>query len=158
MLRRAAGFSLVELLVTAAILAILATVALPMAEVAVQRTHEEQLRSALREIREAINAYKKAYDTGHITKVVGASGYPPTLNVLVAGVVDAADARGGRLRFLRRIPRDPFFLDTQVPAEQSWGKRSYASEADAPQEGADVYDIYSLSTVDGLNGVPYRQW
>jgi general secretion pathway protein G len=154
----ARGFTFVELLITVAMLALLATVAMPMAEVSVQRYREEQLRDALRQIREAIDAYKKAADEGHIKKTVDESGYPKQLDDLADGVEDIMDPKKKKLYFLRRVPADPMFEGTVPQASRTWGKRSYQSPPDEPREGADVFDVYSLSTRKGLNGIPYRQW
>jgi len=151
------GFTLVELLVTVVIVGILASVALPLSELSHQRAKERALRDALREIRTAIDAYKQAVDDGHISKSVDMSGYPPKLSVLVEGLKDAKSAEAKKIYFLRRIPRDPF-ADENLDAEASWGKRSYDSSPDAPHEGKDIYDVYSLSDRTGLNGVPYREW
>lgn len=151
------GFTIIEMLVTVVIVGILASVALPMTEVAYQRTKEQELRRALREIRDALDAYKQAVETGHIVTGEGGSGYPASLEVLVNGVVDQKNSSAGRLYFLRRIPRDPF-ADTGLSPSQSWGKRSYASPPEDPKEGVDVFDVFSLSTATGLNGVPYRTW
>lgn len=145
------GFTLIELLITVAILGLLASVALPLAEVSVQRGKEQELRRSLREIREAIDAYKRASDEGVIEKGVGKSGYPPTLAALAEGAVDKRDPRGARVYFLRRVPADPV-------SGEPWGLRSYASPADTPQSGEDVFDVHSTSTHAGLNGVPYREW
>lgn len=152
------GFTLIELLMTVTLLSILVSVALPMIELTMQRHREAELRSALREIREALNEYKKASDTGHVAKVSDASGYPPSLDVLYSGVVDVRDPKGRKIYFLRRIPRDPMSPEPSVPAVKSWGLRSYASAPDDPHEGDDVFDVYSLSEQEGLNGLPYRQW
>lgn len=145
------GFTLIELMITVAIIGLLASVALPLAEVTVQRSKEADLRRSLREIRGAIDAYKRAYDEGAIEKGVGKSGYPPALAALVEGAVDREDPNAARIYFLRRVPPDPI-------SGQEWGLRSYASPADAPQPGRDVFDVYSRSDQVGLNGIPYRDW
>lgn len=157
-MKRTAGFTLLELLASLAILGVLASIALPLAEVAMQREREHELRRALREIRDAIDAFKRAGDEGRIAREAGASGYPPSLAILVDGVADARDAKGGKLYFLRRLPRDPVAPAALTDAEASWGKRSYASSADDPKEGNDVFDVYSRSGLLGLNGVEYRKW
>lgn len=155
---RHAGFSLIELLITVAIVAVLASVALPMTELVVQRGKEQDLHAALRQIREAIDAYKQAVDAGRITKSADESGYPKSLQVLVDGIEDTKDPHRPRIYFLRRLPRDPMARDSTVQPAETWGKRSYASSASDPQEGSDVFDVYSLSPGIGLNGIPYRDW
>lgn len=158
MIRRG-GFTLIEMLIVVAILAILASAAFPLAQLNAQRNREQDLRLALRQIRGAIDDYKKAYDEGHMQKRVGASGYPRKLEELAKGVEDVSTPNKKLLYFLRRLPRDPMFTgDAAAPAEETWGLRSYASPPDEPKEGDDVYDVYSLSTKTGLNGVPYREW
>ena len=154
---RARGFTLIELMVTVTIVSILALAVLPFAETAARRAKEAELRAALRDMRKAIDAYKKAWDDGRIEHRVGEAGYPATLETLVEGVRDPKDPAGRRLYFLRRIPRDPFSAD-EGRAAAAWGKRSYASPPDFPSEGSDVYDVYSLSDRVGLNGVAYRLW
>lgn len=151
------GFTLIELVITVAIVAILASAAVPLTQVAVQRGKEQELRSALRQIREAIDAYKQAGDEGRIEKKSDASGYPPALGDLVKGVEDIKKPDKPRIYFLRRVPRDPFASD-DVKADDSWGLRAYASPPDDPREGADVFDVYSLAEGKGLNGVPYKEW
>jgi general secretion pathway protein G len=155
---RARGFTLIELVITLAIVGLMATAAMPLARLVAQREKEADLRAALREIRAGLDAYKFAADTGHIKMEVGASGFPPDLKSLYVGVEDTASPTGVKMYFLRRIPRDPFFPDGSVAAEDTWGLRSYASPPEDPQPGDDVYDVHSLSTAKGLNGVPYREW
>lgn len=157
-MRRVRGFTLVELMVTVAIVGILASAAVPLAELAMQRQKEMELARGLREIRTALDAYKKAWDDGRLEKKVDQTGYPPNLDVLVQGVVDAKDAQKRRIYFLRRLPRDPFSADAAARPQDTWGKRSYASPPDSPAEGADVFDVYSLASGRGLNGVAYREW
>jgi general secretion pathway protein G len=152
------GFTLVELMVTVAIVALLASIGLPLAELAVRRQKEQALHGALREIRTAIDAYKLASDQGRIRKSAEQSGYPDSLDALVRGVEDARSPGQEKIYFLRRLPRDPLFPDAQARAADTWGKRSYASPPDAPREGADVYDVYSLDPGAGLNGVAYKDW
>jgi general secretion pathway protein G len=152
------GFTLIELLVTLAIMGVLASVALPVAQVSMQRSQEQELRHALREIRHAIDAYKRASDDGRVQKSIGDSGYPKNLEILVEGVPDQRDPKRRKIYFLRRIPRDPMYPDTSVDESASWAKRSYASDATDPQEGDDVYDVFSASAGIGLNGVPYQKW
>lgn len=158
-MKQAQGFSLVELLVTLAILGLLAGLAVPTVDLFSRRQREADLRRALREIRTAIDNYKKAADEGRISIKADQSGYPPNLNVLYLGAVDAKDpAKRTKIYFLRRLPRDPFYPDSTAPASQTWGLRSYQSEYDRPALGADVYDIYSLSPGTGLNGIRYKEW
>lgn len=154
----ARGFTLIELLITITIVAILSTVAFPMAEVAVQRSREQDLRAALREIRGAIDAYRQAVDEGRVTRTLQGTGYPETLALLATGVPDARNPNAAKIYFLRRIPRDPFFRDPSVPAVETWGKRAYASPPDDPRSGEDVFDVYSLAEGIGLNGIAYREW
>ena len=155
---RRRGFTLIEMVVTVAIVSVLASVTVPLVEVQVQRAREMQLRSALRQIREALDAYKAAYDEGKMIQRVGASGYPRTLEELVNGVPDARSPEQRKLVFLRRVPRDPFNADTDLPPAQTWGLRAYGSPPDAPAAGEDVFDVYSLSPRRSLRGDHYRDW
>jgi general secretion pathway protein G len=154
----ARGFTLIELVITVAIVALLASVALPVSELAVQRTKEQELRRTLRQIRDAIDMYKQASDEGRIQKSVGDSGYPKKLEDLAEGVDDQKNPKKQKIYFLRRVPRDPFNADPTLSAAATWGKRSYASPPDDPKEGDDVFDVFSLAQGKGINGQPYRDW
>jgi len=151
------GFTLIEILISLAILALLATMAAPVGGLVYKRGKEQDLKVALRQIREGIDAYKAAYDGGRIIKKLGASGYPPSLETLEQGVEDAQSPDRKKIYFLRKIPRDPF-AESGIRAAESWGLRSYASEPEFPMRGDDVFDVYSNSGDIGLNGVPYREW
>ncbi|MDV6343936.1 type II secretion system protein [Nitrosomonas sp. Is37] len=154
------GFTLVELMVVVAIVAILASAVMPLREIAIKREKEQELRLALRQIRTAIDAYKQAADEGRIEKKADEAGYPRKLENLVEGVPNIKDPKKTMIYFLRRLPRDPMFTDSDqnMPDADTWGKRSYESPPGNPEEGDDVFDIYSRSDRKGLNGVPYNQW
>ena len=155
---RLSGFTIIEMVITVAIIGLLASVALPLAELTVQRGKEQELRRSLREIRSAIDEFKRASDQGKVAKAADATGYPPSLQVLVQGVPDAKDPGKRPIYFLRRLPRDPFHEGSADAAADTWGVRSYESPPDAPREGKDVFDVHSRSTSNGINGVPYREW
>ena len=152
-----AGLTLMELVIAIAVLSLLASVAMPLAEVTVTRTKEIELRRALREIRGAIDAYKDDYDRAvnekKIIDVVGKSGYPEDLAVLVNGT-EWGGLYPYKKKYLRRLPRDPFDRNNI-----GWGLRSYA---DAPDSqiwgGKNVYDIYSQHHGTALDGSFYRDW
>jgi len=152
------GFTLIELLITVAIIATLASIALPLSEVTVQRAKEEELRKSLRQIRDALDAYKRTSDEGRIQRSADQSGYPPTLGALVEGVSDARSPTGAKIYFLRRVPRDPMHPDPAAAPESTWRLRSYESPPDRPAPGKDVFDVFSASERVGLNAVPYREW
>jgi general secretion pathway protein G len=152
------GFTLIELVITVAIVALLASIALPVTELAVQRGKEQDLRRSLREIREAIDGYKQASDEGRVRKSINESGYPKKLEMLVEGVEDEKSPKRDKIYFLRRLPRDPFSSDPTLSASATWGKRSYASPPDDPKDGDDVFDVFSLAPGKGINGQPYREW
>ena len=156
MCRAESGYSFVELLVVTALIAILASAAVPLTQVAVQRQSEVELRRSLREIRLAIDRYKDAIDLGIIGGIdvdVGNEGYPPDLETLVEGVEVLNDATGRRVKFLRRIPRDPF------TREREWGLRAYQDQPTVIRwGGGNVYDVYSRSDGIALDGSRYREW
>ena len=144
---------------TLAIMAVLISVAVPAAQVVEQRRKEGDLRRSLIEIRQAIDAYKRAADQGRVQTNAGDSGYPPTLDDLVQGVPDLRSQTRQKMYFLRALPKDPMAPSPAASAVAgAWGLRSYASSPDDPQPGADVFDVFSTSSKVGLNGVPYRQW
>jgi general secretion pathway protein G len=153
------GFTFIELAITLAIVGVLAAAAVPLLELTAKRSKEQELRTALRQIRGALDEYKKATDEGRVPKKADEAGYPPTLDILVEGVPDGADPnKRARIYFLRRLPRDPFYDGPAGRPSDTWGKRSYESPHDNPAPGRDVFDVYSLAEGVGLNGVPYRQW
>jgi general secretion pathway protein G len=156
---KARGFTLIELVIAVAIVAVLASAALPINELVVQRAKEQDLRRALREIRTGIDAYKQAYDEQRFgPPKVGESGYPKRLEDLVEGVEDQKNPKREKIYFLRRIPRDPFATDPALSDAATWGKRSYASPPDEPREGEDVFDVFTLAQGKGINGRPYKEW
>ncbi|MDH4060180.1 MAG: type II secretion system GspH family protein [Aquincola sp.] len=163
---RQVGFTLIELVITLAIVGMLALVALPLYEVTSTRFKETELRQALRTIRAGLDAYKAAADGGVLPKAAGESGYPPSLEVLTqpleiagkrSGVTNAEEAPQ-RIVILRQLPRDPFFPDPRVPAAQTWATRAYATTFDDPQPGADVFDVSSMSSKLALDGTAYNTW
>jgi general secretion pathway protein G len=155
---RARGFTFIELMIVLAIMSILVMVAVPLAQNSMQRAKEKELRAALMQIREALDAHKRAADQGRIRISAGQSGYPKTLEVLVDGVEDQRTPDRRKIHFLRRLPHDPMLPDTSTLAADTWGLRSYSSPPDEPSEGDDVFDVYSKSTKQGLNGIPYNKW
>jgi general secretion pathway protein G len=150
------GFTFVELLVVCAILLILASAILPLARVSVQREREEELRVALREMRNAIDKYKDAADVGAIAPFdikAGTENYPPDLETLVNGVTKANDATGVKLKFLRKIPIDPMTKSTE------WGLRAYGDRPDSTAwGGGNVFDVYTKSDGKALDGTKYKDW
>jgi general secretion pathway protein G len=155
-LRTCRGYTFIELLVVTTILLILASAAMPLARVTVQRQKEAELRRALREMRMAIDKFKDGVDNGVIGSVdvrAGSEGYPADLDLLVEGVTVANDASGRKIKFLRRIPIDPMI------GKAEWGKRSYQDEPDSTSwGGGNVYDVYSLSDGTALDGTRYKDW
>ena len=150
------GFTLIELLVALTLLALLVSSAAPLMQMNAKRYKEQELKKALWQMRDAIDAYKQAVDDGQIKKSLDESGYPSSLQVLVNGVENNLDPKKRKLRFMRNIPRDPFAEDESLSADETWVKQSYEGE-----EGANitnVYDVHSRSNQIGINLQPYREW
>lgn len=154
------GLTLLELLITLAILGVLASAVLPMAEVTVKRTRELDLRRALRQIRTAIDEYKADYDRAvaekKINATLGETGYPKELKDLVDGE-DWGGLYNPKRRYLRAIPRDPF-APADLPAEETWALRAYKDEPGDSWSGGDIYDVHSQSDGIALDGTPYNEW
>ena len=163
------GFTLIEMIVTFTILAILAAVTIPLARTAVKREKEIELRRSMRTIRDAIDAYKKLADENRIEFDDKTEGYPPDLETLVEGVEVSGQAQVGRIqrgrtqrtrnedkkiiKFLRRIPKDP------MSNSYDWGLRSYQDDPDSDNWGGEnVYDIYTKSLGIALDGTKYKEW
>ena len=162
-----AGFTLIELVITLALVGLLAMTALPLYEVTQTRLKEMELRHALRTIRTGLDAYKAASDSGVLPKAAGESGFPPSLDVLTQPLDTAVKRDFGvglgssepkRIVILRQLPRDPFFPDPEAPASETWNTRAYASRPDDPQPGTDVFDVSSKSDRTGLDGTAYNTW
>lgn len=164
--RRAAsrGFSFIELVITLALVGLLSMMAVPLYDMTVTRMKESELRQALRTIRSGIDAYKAATDSGSLARAAGDSGYPPSLEKLtepleLQGKRDLSGSLASqRMVILRQLPRDPFSTDPEIPAPLTWNTRAYASRADDPQPGDDVFDVSSKSSRLGLDGTPYSSW
>ena len=150
------GFTLIEMVVVVALVGVLAAAAQPILTLIKRRSDELQLHQSLRALRSAIDAYKQAATDHRIEIAADASGYPPSLRALVDGVSEAG-AKAHHIYFMRRLPRDPF-ADPSLPAEETWGLRSYESPPDTPLPGRDVFDVRSLSEGMGLDGTPYASW
>jgi general secretion pathway protein G len=153
------GFTIAEMIVTLALVAILAMSALPLGKTALKRQNEIELQRALRLMREAIDAYKKLADEKKIEVDEDTEGYPPTLEVLVKGVeVQDKEAKGSAnsrktVKFLRRIPKDP------MTNSADWGLRSYQDDFDSDVWGEEnVYDVYTKSPAVALDGTKYKDW
>lgn len=144
------GFTLLELIVAAAILAVITMMALPLARVTIQRENERQLHRALWEMRDAIDRYKDQADRGAFQTKVDTQGYPPDLDTLFKGV----EAQGGKkIRFLRSIPMDP------MTKSRDWGLHSMQDDPDSDSWGGqNVFDVYTKSEGTGLDGTKYKDW
>jgi general secretion pathway protein G len=150
------GYSFVEVLVVTAILFILASAVMPLAQVTAQRQREVELRAALRQMRTAIDKFKDAVDQQRIAATElkpGSEGYPPSLETLVEGVPMQNDQSGVKLKFLRRVPIDPMTNSTD------WGMRSYQDRPDSTTWGGQsVFDVYTKSEATALDGTKYKDW
>lgn len=160
-LKNRSGLTLIELVITVTILGILASVVLPLSQMTAQRSRELELRRNLRTVRVAIDDFKKRYDKAVLEKklpsVLNKTGYPESLKVLVEGF-DFGDANGAKIKFLRRIPPDPF-NPPKGNEEPKWGLRSYSDKPDSGiWGGEDVYDLYSLSEGVAIDGTKLRDW
>jgi general secretion pathway protein G len=151
-MKRVCGFSLIELIVTVTVVGILAGLAIPLARNAVKREREVQLRQALREMRTALDNFKRASDEGRIEVPTDTEGYPQTLEAMVDGVQLLGQA-GKMIKFLRKVPIDP------MTNSQDWGMRSYQDEPTAQSWGGqNVFDVYSKSDGIAMDGTRYKDW
>ncbi len=147
--RRQRGLTLIELIIAVTILLILTGAAIPIARTRIKRSKEVELRRDLWEMRDAIDRYKDAADRGAFQIKLGSDGYPPDLDTLVNGV----DVQGKKVRFLRRIPVDPMTGNTD------WGLRSTQDDPKSNSWGGqNVFDVYTKSTGEGLDGTKYKDW
>jgi len=153
------GFTILELIIVIMILSILTTAAVPMVRNSVKRERESELRLAMRQLRKAIDDYKRFNDMSGGAAIPielrTPTGYPKELKVLVEGFIPAnvVGTSQNRIRFLRRIPVDPMTGNTE------WGMRSYKDKPDATEWGGeDVYDVFSKSNDKALNGTQYKNW
>jgi general secretion pathway protein G len=158
MFRPRKGFTLSELLVAAAILAILAGLAMPLAKIAIKREKEIELQRSLRLIREAIDEYKRLAEGKKFEVKEDTEGYPPDLETLVQGVKIKDESQGKQgtektVKFLRRIPKDP------MTNSFDWGLRSFQDAFDSSEWGGEnVYDVFSRSNKTAIDGTKYRDW
>src|SRR5580704_2454432 len=147
-----AGLTLIELVITCAILIALSTAALPVARFTVTRQKEAILRYDLRQMRDAIDRYKDVADKNMIQVKIGTEGYPPDMETLVKGV-NMMGAPDRKIRFLRAVPIDP------MTGKKEWGMRSVQDDADSNSWGGqDVFDVFSKSTGTALDGTKYSDW
>ena len=151
------GFTLIELTVTVALVGLLAWATVPLFEITTTRVKEVELKSALRQIRTALDAYKAAADAGAVSKTVTESGYPPSLELLTEGIETTNRLGVRRVVFIRQIPRDPFFPDQTISPAKQWLTRSYGGVFEDSRSD-DIFDVASRSKRIALNGTPYREW
>lgn len=150
--RRVRGFTIVELAVVAAMIAILTAMVVPVARYTLKRQNEIELRYQLRLLRDALDKYKQYSDSGMIPPQLGTEGFPPDLKTLVEGV-SLVGQINKKQKFLRRIPIDP------MTRKAEWGMRSYQDEPDSlAWGGQNVYDVHSLSDGRAIDGTNYKDW
>ena len=153
--KRTSGFTLVELIVTVALVSILVGLALPLARNTIQREKEKELRQALRDMRAAIDRYKTAADGGQIMADAMANGYPPDLETLANGV-DLLTAVGKKIYFLRAVPIDPM---SECRCNTDWDLRSDQDDPTAGSWGGqDVFDVHTKSSGTAMDGTKYKDW
>ncbi|AZI88680.1 type II secretion system protein [Kosakonia cowanii] len=152
------GFTLIEMLVSLALLATLASAAIPIYQRQIQQRNEETLRVALREIRTALDRYAQLSEEGIIEKEADMSNWPVSLNQLVDGVINKKSANREKIYLLRAIPRDPFCDCEGKPNSETWRLRASTQAPGESTGGKDIWDVSSTSMQPGLNGVPYAQW
>lgn len=150
--RRFRGMTMIEILIVMAIISILAAAVFPVSRMTVKRSREIDLKRNLRTIRTAIDKYKEMYDSAKLEQKIGASGYPPDLDILVAGVPLVSEP-GKKIKLLRRIPADP------MTEGGDWEFRSHDDSPDSRSWGGkDVFDVRSKSEETALDGTKYRDW
>jgi general secretion pathway protein G len=163
---RQVGFTLIEMLAVLVIVSVLALAAHPLQELVHRRVQEQALREGLRQLRGALDEHKRAVQAKRIAPGPAGSVWPASLSQLVQGVPvlaapsgdqTEAQTNGPHIYFLRRLPREPF-ADPSLGAAESWGQRASTSPPDAPRAGADVFDVYSRSDRQALDGSRYRDW
>lgn len=159
-MKRSKGFTVIEMLITLALVGIAASVALPLLSLAETRSKEVELRRSLRVLRQAIDSYKTASEAGAIDRETGASGFPPSLKTLTDGVhrSKAIGYNATPLYFLRSIPRDPFNPDRTLAPEMTWNIRGSSAKAGDFSRSKDVFDISSKSERIALDGTKYSDW
>lgn len=158
MMERQSGFTLIEMMVSLALLATLASAAIPIYQRQQQQRNEQELRVALREIRTALDRYAQLSEEGIIDKETGMSNWPVSLNQLVDGVENKKSTNRQKIYLLRKIPRDPLCDCEGKPNNETWRLRASTQAPGDTSGGKDVWDVSSSSTQPGLNGIPYAQW
>ncbi|SET13555.1 type II secretion system protein [Kosakonia radicincitans] len=152
------GFTLIEMMISLALLATLASAAIPIYQRQEQQRNEEELRVTLRDIRSAIDRYGQLVEEGIIEKDADMTNWPASLDLLVDGVVNKKSPNKEKIYLLRRIPRDPFCDCDGRKNTETWRVRASTQAPGETTGGKDVWDVSSTSSQPGLNGIPYAQW